>query len=114
MLTYAVYQKNFDNLKECIKTANHEFSIIGLSETHLKEKPHDYYNLPGYKMEYVNRVGRDKGGVCLYITNKVTYKLRTDLCNANSNYESCFIEIERAKAKKHNCGCYLQVSYICR
>ena len=25
--------------------------------------------------------------------------MRTDLCNANSNYESCFIEIERANAK---------------
>lgn len=61
--------KNFDKLKNCIKSTNHDFTIIGLSETHLKEKPHDFYNLPGYNMEYVNRVGRNKGGVCMYISN---------------------------------------------
>ena len=54
--------KNFDKLKECLKLTNH---VIGLSETHFKEKSHEYYNLPGYKMEFVNRVGREKGGVCM-------------------------------------------------
>ena len=34
--------KNFDKLKECIKSTNHPFTIIGLSETHLKEPPSDY------------------------------------------------------------------------
>ena len=33
------------------------------------------------------------------VNNNVNYKVRTDLCNANSNHESCFIEIERANAK---------------
>ena len=42
----------------------------------------------------MNRVGRNSGGVCLYIRNDIKYKLRTDLCRANSNFESCFIEIE--------------------
>ena len=32
--------------------------------------------------------------MCLYISDKIKYKLRTDLCEANSNYESCFIEVE--------------------
>ena len=50
-------------------------------------------------MEFVNRVGREKGGVCIYVTNKVKYKTRKDLCIANANYESCFIEIERKNAK---------------
>ena len=50
-------------------------------------------------MEFVNRVGREKGGVCIYVTNKVKYKTRKDLFIANSNYESCFIEIERKNAK---------------
>ena len=51
--------KNFDKLKECIKTTNHDFSIIGLSETHLKDNPHGYYNLLGYKMEHVKGIRRD-------------------------------------------------------
>ena len=33
------------------------------------------------------------------VTNKVKHKTRKDLCIANSNYESCFIEIERKNAK---------------
>ena len=35
-----------------------------------------------------------RGGVCMFISEELKYKLRTDLCQANSNYESCFIEIE--------------------
>ena len=77
-----------------MKELNHDFTVIGLSETHLKDKPHDYYNLPGYKIEHTNRIGREKGGVCLYISNKMKYKVRSDLSHATENYESCFIEIE--------------------
>ena len=73
MSTFVAFQKNVDKLKECIKTCNHEFTIIGLSETHLKDKPHNFYSLPGYNIEYVNRVGRNKGGVCMYINNNVNY-----------------------------------------
>ena len=65
----------------------------------MKEKPNNKYNIPGYKLECVNRVGREKGGVCMYISEKVRYKLRKDLCCANSNYESCFIEIENKNKK---------------
>ena len=36
--------KNFDKLNQCLKRLNHKFTVIGLTETHLKDKPHDYYN----------------------------------------------------------------------
>jgi len=96
--------KNFPKLKECIESLNHNFTIIGLSETHLKDEPHTYYNLPGYSMEYTNRINRDKGGVCMYISDNVKYKVRHDLCRATSNYESCFIEIENCKFKNKIVG----------
>ena len=57
--------KNFDKLQECIKTLNKDFSVIGLSETHLKDKPNDFYSLSRYNIEYMNRIGREKGGVCM-------------------------------------------------
>ena len=91
--------KNFDSLKACIKEVNKEFSVIGISETHLKDKPNDYLNLPGYSIEYTNRIGREKGGVCMFISDEVKYKLRKDLCHATSNFESCFIEIESKNSK---------------
>ena len=72
--------KNLDKLTECIETMNHDFTIIGLSETHLKDKPHEYYHLNGHNIEYTNQIGHEKGGVCLYISDKMKYKLRKDLC----------------------------------
>ena len=86
--------KNFDSLKECIKSLDCDFTVIGVSETHLKDKPNDIHNINGYNIEYTNRAGREKDGVCMYISDQVKYKLRTDLCQANSSFESCFIEIE--------------------
>ena len=47
----------------------------------------------------MNRAGRNSGGVCLYIRNDIKYKLRPDLCRANTNFESCFIEIENDKSR---------------
>ena len=60
----------------------------------IKDKPNDLLRIDGFKIEYTNRTGREKGGVCMYISEELEYKLRTDLCQANPNYESCFIEIE--------------------
>lgn len=87
-------RKNFDKLRECIKTTNEQFTVIGLSETHLNDKPSEYYNIPGYNFEYKNRISRGKGGVGMYISQTVKYKVRSDLNNATDHYESCFIEIE--------------------
>ena len=47
----------------------------------------------------MNRIGREKGGVCMFISDKIKYKLRKDICNANSISEACFIEIECNNAK---------------
>ena len=86
--------KNLDSLRECIKSLDCKFDIIGISETHLKDKPNDLLGIDGFNIEYTNRTGREKGGVCMYISEELKYNLRTDLCQANPNYESCFIEIE--------------------
>ena len=94
-----LFDKNFDKLNQCLKSLNHKFTVIGLTETQLKDKPHDHLQLPDYNLEYMNRTGRNSGGVCLYIRNDTKYKLRSDLCRANSNFESCFIEIENDKSR---------------
>jgi hypothetical protein len=91
--------QNFEKLKECIKNLDCEFPVIGISETHLKDKPHDYYNLPGYTIENVNRIGREMGGVCMYVSENIKYKLRKELCHATANFESCFVEIENVNKK---------------
>jgi hypothetical protein len=35
----------------------------------------------------------------MYVSEKVKYKLRKDICHATSNFESCFIEIENVNKK---------------
>ena len=48
-------------------------------------------------MEYTNRTYKGTGGVCMYISEKFKYKLRSDLCIAHESFESCFIEIENQR-----------------
>ena len=47
----------------------------------------------------MNRVGREKGGFGLFVSNDVKYKVRQDLCIANSHFETCFVEIENKNIK---------------
>ena len=98
--------KNFDKSNQCLENLNHKFTVIGLTETQLKDKPHDYLQLPDYNLEYMNRAGRNSGGVCLYIRNDIKYKLRPDLYRANTNFESCFIEIENDQSRNIIVGDY--------
>ena len=81
--------KKFDALKELLKSTECKFDVIGISETHLKEKPNDLYNIDGYNIEYTNRTTRGKGGVCMYVcmyvSDNLKYKLRYDLCKANAS-----------------------------
>ena len=46
-------------------------------------------------------MGREKG-VFVCLSDKVKYNLRNDLCEANLNYESCFVEIENVNKKNIN------------
>ena len=63
-----------DKLQECIKALNKNFSIIGLSETHLKDKPSDFYSFSGYNVEYMNRMGgRKVAYVCTYLPKSNTH-----------------------------------------
>ena len=74
------------------------FDIIGLVETWFKDVPQDYFNLSGYNLEFQNRIGKNGGGVCLYIKDDLKYHVRSDLqeIKCPENVESMFIEIERS------------------
>ncbi len=88
--------KNFDSFKEFLCESDVDFKVIGLVETWLKDKPHDYYHLKGYNLETCNRNKKKGGGVCLYVDDHVVYNVRNDLSDINNLLytESLFIEIE--------------------
>jgi exonuclease III len=77
------------------------FGIIGLVETWLKDKPHDYFKLKGYNMEFQNRPKKGGGGVCLHIKDNIKYHVRNDLEQIKhpENVETLFIEIEKTGSK---------------
>ena len=93
--------KNFDSFKDLLHCSSMNFGIIGLVETWLKDKPHDYFHFDGYSLEFNNRINGRGGGVCLCIKNNMKYHIRHDLAQIGhpENVESLFIEIERTGSK---------------
>ena len=43
MLTSEVYIRNIESLKDFLQESNMNFNIIGLVETWLKDRPHEYF-----------------------------------------------------------------------
>ena len=93
--------KNLDSLKDYLHCCNIRFNVIGIAETWLNDKPHDYFQLNGYNLEIHNRDNNRGGGVCLYVDEKINYSVRHDLNKMKhpDKTETLFIEIDRPKAK---------------
>ena len=90
--------KNFEYLVDLLHSINNfPFSVIGLSETWLHENSPDMFNLPNYKLIRADRNGRRGGGVALYISQNLKFKVRTDV--KLSHAESLFIEIDNSSSK---------------
>lgn len=86
--------KNFDKMSNHLDLLQHEFSIIGISETWLKNNDSDFYNLNKYTLITCNRESRQGGGVALYIKDDLTYKIRDDLgLNEDNICQSLFTEV---------------------
>ena len=94
---------NFHKLLDCIDSLEHSFSVIGCSETWLKEYNSDLFNINGYNHEYNLRAGKKRGGgVSLYVSNKIQYQVRDDikLCSS-SNCIAVEIDKNSVKSKKN-------------
>ena len=89
--------KNFGKLKEYLNIIKHNFSVITIQETWFTEDTYlEYYNLPDYSLETINRIDCNVGGVGIYISNAIDYKVITGLNSQNEIFEFCFIEINRS------------------
>lgn len=94
--------KNLNNLLCYLETLSHKFTVIGLSESWLKEENFELFNIPGYNAEHNYRPIRAGGGVSMYINEDVEYSVRSDLCLMNSYIECVFIEIDKDILQKDN------------
>ena len=86
---------NFSPLTDLLNASGIRFSVIGLTETWLKESSH-MVDIDGFKFVHKYREKRHGGGVGLYVSTHLKFKLRPDLNISNENLaESMFIEILR-------------------
>ena len=74
---------------------NIKFSVVGITETWLQDPPLGV-NIDGYNFVYKNRRVRSGGGVGLYLSDNLDYRIRTDIyADEDEVMESLFIEIIR-------------------
>ena len=88
-------RKNLGDFENYLNMLNHDFTIIGLSETWLNDNDSDLYGLCGYKVIGHHRVDRAGGGVAVCVQDHVCFKERPDLSYFSEDCESVFIEVEK-------------------
>ena len=93
--------KHFNEMINYFDTLHPSFSVVGLSETWLKQSnmPFNIYSIPGFHLETNCRVGRVGGGVALYVSTDLQYCIRQELTHSTASFESIFIEIKNSNCK---------------
>ena len=103
-------QRNVNNLSILLTYLNIKLSLIGLSETWLNDYFHSV-DIDGFNFIYKHRPNRTGGGVGLYISDNLDFKILADLSFDDIDVtESLFIEISRPHGKKYYRWCYLQAT----
>ena len=94
MLMQEAYIKNLNFLQVYLRTLNHNFSVIAISETWANNDSLSPLNIPGYNSTFKNRTSGRGGGVALFVRNCFKFTVRDDLSAFNNVYfESIFIEL---------------------
>ena len=82
------------NLLQKLKDANHEVDLLLLCETFLNETNKNSVDINGYTLREDHRQTMTKGGVAIYINNKLQFTPRPDLSIFDEGvFESYFVEI---------------------
>ena len=85
--------KNISNIVNYLNLLENCFSVIGISETWLKDIQDPLIQIQNYTIEGICRQNKRGGGVALYIKQDLGYSIRNDLSVNDSEIESCFIEL---------------------
>ena len=92
----------------------YKFDIITLSETWLKDNALllQHVNIPGYKVEFVNRPNKRGGGVGLYIKENLQFKVRSDINRHDTTIEHLWIEVKNSRKVSFLVGVCYQPSSV--
>ena len=96
--------KNGEHFKDLVLNLNIKISCILVTETWLREAtvPPSLY---GFTLHQQNRVGRNGGGVAIYLDSSLNHVIREDLKCNSSTFESIFVEIDCTGSKNIIVGC---------
>ena len=87
--------RNLDDFIFLTESIGFEFSILGFSETWLRDDNCDLYGIPVYSICEKHRHNAIGGGVAIYVMHDITYTERCDISYFDECMESVFIEIPR-------------------
>ena len=76
---------------------NHHFTLIGITETWLRDDDCDLYNISNYKIVENHRQNRSGGGVDFFVYKHIEYSVRHDIEIFEQECESLFIEIDKGQ-----------------
>ena len=88
--------KNFDGMLSLINSLDVQFSVIGVTETWLRDTEH-LYNIMNYSFLAQGRDFKRGGGVGIYIRNDLDFVERSDLNVNIQEMESIFVEVHNFK-----------------
>ena len=86
-------RKNLGSFEITLENLQHKFSLIGITETWLKDDDCDLYAIQCYNVVEKHRQTRSGGGVAIFIKDNIGYTVRSDPSTFNEHIESVFIEI---------------------
>ena len=98
---------NFEFLHQLLADMNHSFSIIGLSETKIRQGKDQILStdIRGYQFLSQPTLS-EAGGVGFFINNNLSFIHRTELCCSEQEFESLFVEIEVPHQHNIVCGVF--------
>ena len=68
--------KNLDYLQVYLRTLNHNFSVIAVSDTWASNDNTSLLNIPDYNSTFKNRTSERGGGVALFVCNCFKFTVR--------------------------------------
>ena len=91
---------NLASFETCLENVDIPFTVIGISETWLRDCNCDLYNIMGYNLIETHRHNKMGGGVGIFLKSNISFQIRSDLGHHES-YESVFVEIEKESFHKN-------------
>ena len=82
-----------DFLDQCLSPIDHDFNIMGFCETKLSGDIHHLYSIPNYNA-YFNSLNRNKGGVAIYVSERLASSARPDLSMLEDFLETIFVDVK--------------------